>query len=78
MTAGAPPPDSGRRRPFPLRGILVAAALLFGTAAFGRAQAHAENDLPGVEATTVPGAIRVDGVLDEPAWRESGVIANLT
>jgi hypothetical protein len=78
MKAGAPLPGSGRRRLFSSRSVLVAAVLLFGRGALTRAQAPAENGIPRVEATTVPGAIRIDGVLDEPAWQKAGVIADLT
>lgn len=33
---------------------------------------------PSVTAGVASGPIRLDGVLDEPAWQEAGVIANLT
>lgn len=33
---------------------------------------------PTVDAAALPGTIRLDGRLDEPAWRDAGVIADLT
>jgi hypothetical protein len=40
--------------------------------------AHAADGAPRVTACRAGGPIRVDGALDEPAWRDAGVIADLT
>ena len=58
---------------------LCTLALLACSALRGRLGAQAPAAAPGptVRAGAVRGAIRVDGVLDEDAWREAGVIADL-
>ena len=37
----------------------------------------ATDTVPIVKATRIEGKIRIDGVLDEPAWRNAGVIPDL-
>ena len=36
------------------------------------------SDLPVVTAGTLTGHVRLDGILDEPAWKSAGIIADLT
>jgi hypothetical protein len=59
----------------------AATAVIFVLAA-GPAMAQAPlpppPDLPIVTAEALAGAVKLDGVLDEPAWRGAGVIAELT
>ncbi len=52
---------------------LVAGLLLAGAVCPGAAQGP-----PAVRAGRAEDGIRLDGVLDEPAWREAGLIADLT
>ena len=40
--------------------------------------APAQPELPAVGAGVSPGSIRIDGLLDEPAWQAAGVIGDLT
>jgi Domain of unknown function (DUF5916)/Carbohydrate family 9 binding domain-like len=60
-----------------LRAAALAATLTL-TAAQARAQVSPPSDLPIVTAGTRATAIRLDGMLDEPAWQQAGVITDLT
>jgi hypothetical protein len=53
------------------------AAILALVSAIARAQAPAPSEAPTTGVATFVGVIRLDGVLDEPAWKEAGVIADL-
>ncbi len=55
---------------------LAAILALFATRA--RAQAPPEAERQIISAGRLDGAIRLDGVLDEPAWQQAGLIADLT
>lgn len=57
-----------------LAGVARLPAFAFG---YGAAGAAAETP-PVVKAGRAEGGIRLDGVLDEPAWRDAGVIPDLT
>lgn len=56
---------------------LLVLALCAG-ASMAIAQTTPSPHRPVVTAGTAAGSIRIDGVLDEPAWREAGLIADLT
>ena len=59
-------------------GRTAIAAVLTLFAARARAQNPPSPEAPVVTAGPVSGAIRLDGILDEPAWQQAGVIADLT
>jgi len=55
----------------------VAAVLALRVRGMG-AQTASPEEPPSVTAGPLAAAIRVDGILDEPAWQAAGVIADLT
>jgi hypothetical protein len=54
------------------------AAILAFISALAKGQALAPTEAPTAALATFIGTIRLDGVLDEPAWAQAGVIADLT
>ncbi len=74
--AGPPPgaPDPGRRKWW-AAGTVAAASLTLLLASAGPSMAMQP---PVVRAERAKEPIRVDGTLDEPAWRTAGVIPDLT
>ena len=57
-------------------GLALAATLTF-VAKWGGAQVPVPAEPPIVSAGALDGAIRLDGILDEPGWQQAGVIADL-
>jgi hypothetical protein len=59
-------------------GQAAAAVCLILLSPRAAAQAPSPTDAPLVTLGVLAGTIRLDGVLDEPAWQQAGVIADLT